>query len=54
MELFPSLIGGYDAVVQRAPVRETHLCGQLLDPLLTILHPLKEENRKLLVISPLS
>ena len=52
--LIDSLTGGYDVVVPRAPDGRTHLCGQLLVPLLTILHPLKEENLKLLDISPIS
>jgi len=47
------LTGGYDVVVPRVPDRGTHLCGQLLDPLLTILHPVKEEYRQLPLKPPL-
>ena len=50
--LINSLSGGYDVVVLRAPDERTHLCGQLLDPLVSILHPLKEENLKLHFYKP--
>ena len=50
--LINSLSGGYDFVVLRAPDGRTHLCGQLLDPLVTTLHPLKEKNLKLQVYKP--